>query len=351
MHRFRISGGPAEAQYRRSGLLIIFSGLLTATAITLALSGPLRVGATDRLFLLLMVVKNALFLAWLWRRPQLFQLIGGIELTGEIVAGLYRMQQVLLVDHTAHGLSGYSYWLALPYLVASLVLPTHAALLVSAVQLTGLAVLGGLYWADPLVADSVRQDSANAWLQMLLMHSAFLAVITLQQHLRRRYALNLVEAERRAALALRDSLTGLPNRRALQTWLDAQREGCSVVYLDIDHFKRVNDVHGHDVGDSVLRHVAGQARQCVRQGDQAGRWGGEEFLLLIQGDAQVASRVAERLRAQLRAERHPVAGVVTVSCGVAQAHPGESADALLRRADRALYAAKRAGRDTVEVAV
>ncbi|GGR99722.1 GGDEF domain-containing protein [Deinococcus sedimenti] len=346
----RVPPGSPEAQYRRAGLLIVMICLLLTTAATLLLSGPLQVGRTDQLLLGLMLLKNAAFIAWLWRVPGQFQLVGALELTGEVLAGLYRMHDVLLVDHTAHGLSGYSYWLALPYLVASLTLPAGAALAAVTPYLLGLGGLGVAYWLAPGVPDALRDDNANAWLQMLLMHTTFMAVITLQQQLRRRYAHAVALAERKSAQALLDPLTGLPGRRALHDLLDSAPDGLSVVYFDLDHFKRVNDTYGHDVGDDVLRHVARAARASVRAGDRVGRWGGEEFLILVRGDAAVAARVAGRLRAHLHAHPHPVAGPVTLSCGVAQRHPGEDISHTLRRADQALYAAKRAGRDTVELA-
>ncbi|GGL17197.1 GGDEF domain-containing protein [Deinococcus radiotolerans] len=347
----RVPPGSPEAHYRRAGLLIVLTCLLLTTGVTLLLSGPFQVGRTDQLLLSLLLVKNAVFITWLWRAPGQFQVVGALELTGEILAGLYRMRDVLLVDHTAHGLSGYSYWLALPYLVASLTLPAGAALAAAAPYLLALGALGVAYWLTPGVPGDQREANTNAWLQMLLMHATFMAVITLQQQLRRRYAHAVAQAERRSAQALLDPLTGLPGRRALHDLLDAPHDVMSVVYVDLDHFKRVNDTFGHDVGDDVLRHVAHAARASVRAGDDVGRWGGEEFLMLIRGDAAGAALIAARLRAHLRDHPHPVVGAVTLSCGVAQREPGEAISSALRRADQALYAAKRAGRDTVELAV
>ncbi|WP_174367384.1 diguanylate cyclase [Deinococcus sp. JMULE3] len=350
MPTVRIPPGSPEAQYRRAGLMIVMTCLLLTSVVTLLLSGPLEVQRTDRLLLGLLVVKNAAYLLWLWRAPQQFQLVGALELGGEILAALYRMHDVLLLDHTAHGLSGYSYWLALPYLVASLTFPAGAALAAVTPYLLGLGVLGAAYWQADAVPDVLRQDNTNAWLQMLLMHTTFMAVITLQQQLRRRYAHAVALAERKSAQALLDPLTGLPGRRALHDLLDGPHADLSVVYFDLDHFKRVNDTYGHDVGDDVLRHVARGARASVRAGDRVGRWGGEEFLILVRGDAGVAAQIAGRLREHLRAHPHPVAGAVTISCGVAQRRPGEDTASALRRADQALYAAKRAGRDTIELA-
>lgn len=156
-------------------------------------------------------------------------------------------------------------------------------------------------------------------------------------------------------LSRTDTLTGLPNRMHLQDALDAalhrsarHGEPLSVVLVDIDHFKRVNDTWGHNTGDEVLRDVAGALRDGVRAGDTAGRWGGEEFLVLLERcDGPEALAVAGALRRRVAALSHPQAGGVRVSLGVAVAKPGTSAVRLVDRADGALYAAKAAGRDRV----
>lgn len=162
-------------------------------------------------------------------------------------------------------------------------------------------------------------------------------------------------------LASRDELTGALNRRAIMEALRASlaaaaTQGASppaVALLDLDHFKHVNDVHGHLVGDEVLRRFVRVATATLRPADRLGRYGGEEFLLLITNAPAAASAqaIVERVRASVAAEDWSglVPGLhVTVSAGVAQALPEESAEALLRRADEALYAAKKNGRNRVE---
>ena len=157
------------------------------------------------------------------------------------------------------------------------------------------------------------------------------------------------------ALAMTDDLTGLPNRRAvlaqLVQLLDAGKD-CAVLILDIDHFKAINDQHGHLVGDEVLRAVAGVLADVLRRPMQAGRLGGEEFLLLLPGmTLDAAIHVGEQARAAVEAidtARWARGRSLSVSAGVAMAHPGPGgvADAL-HRADEALYAAKAAGRNRV----
>jgi diguanylate cyclase (GGDEF)-like protein/PAS domain S-box-containing protein len=163
--------------------------------------------------------------------------------------------------------------------------------------------------------------------------------------------------------ATTDFLTGLVNRRYFMERLEAEfsrvrrhsRHQTCLLALDLDHFKRVNDTHGHVAGDQVLRHVADLMRQSVRRPDVLSRSGGEEFLLLLPDtgrDAAVA--LAERIRRRIAASPTLVEGQpipVTISIGVSALNPADTTrDAALARADAALYEAKRGGRDAVRVA-
>jgi diguanylate cyclase (GGDEF)-like protein len=158
--------------------------------------------------------------------------------------------------------------------------------------------------------------------------------------------------------ALVDGLTGLANRRAASDALHAEAARAerletplSVVLADLDGFKDVNDEHGHAVGDSVLRAFAEVLRDTLRESDIAGRWGGEEFLLLLPGaDEEGAVQLAERVRIGLATRR--ISGVpdlrVTASFGVAEYAGETKTEQLLTAADDALYRAKRGGKDRVE---
>ncbi len=165
----------------------------------------------------------------------------------------------------------------------------------------------------------------------------------------------VAQGARLEALLREDALTGLSNRRAILTQLGgmvsaARRHGhpLSIAILDLDHFKRINDTHGHKTGDDVLVMAAHALGTHLRAEDQLGRLGGEEFLILLPDtDAAAASHVAEKLRLEVAAAPSPVP--VTVSAGVAT-WDGEASDDLLQRADDALYAAKDAGRDRVMAA-
>jgi two-component system cell cycle response regulator len=163
------------------------------------------------------------------------------------------------------------------------------------------------------------------------------------------------------SLALTDPLTGLYARRYGEAHLDelidrVNQDGASaaVMLFDIDHFKRVNDTHGHDAGDDVLRELAARTKHSVRSVDLAARWGGEEFVVVMpETDLANAAAVAERLRLAVANEPFTVKATdaklgVTISIGVAAAIAGgDHRDRLLKRADDALYSAKSAGRNRV----
>lgn len=157
------------------------------------------------------------------------------------------------------------------------------------------------------------------------------------------------------ALANTDALTGLANRRRLLAVLDeriAQAEATgnvlSVILLDIDRFKRINDTSGHDAGDLVLQGVAEALRSAISPNDLLGRWGGEEFLVISpESTASETVDLAERCRTRLAETTFPGDGSVTASLGVSSLVPGEGSWPILRRADHAMYAAKAGGRDQV----
>jgi len=154
-------------------------------------------------------------------------------------------------------------------------------------------------------------------------------------------------------LADRDPLTGLLNRRGLERSLSGRHSAGqrgAVIMMDLDHFKRVNDVHGHDVGDRVLKELAGIVRRQMRRPDLAARFGGEEFVIYLSELGQDAAlRVAERLRMSVEDKLSVEGQAQTVSIGVAPWPPGESFAAILKRADTAVYAAKAAGRNRVHL--
>ncbi|GLK53890.1 MAG: PleD family two-component system response regulator [Oceanicaulis sp.] len=180
---------------------------------------------------------------------------------------------------------------------------------------------------------------------------------------RKRYADRLrSQLDQSLEMAVTDPLTGLHNRRYINSRLrqalaSADNGGApvSVLIADIDHFKSINDLYGHEAGDTVLRGFADRVQKAMRALDLASRYGGEEFLVLMPAAGLAEARIAaERLRSVvadapfLLEDGTDIA--VTVSVGLAQALPGEGVEAVLRRADQALYTAKNEGRNQVQVA-
>jgi diguanylate cyclase (GGDEF)-like protein len=194
---------------------------------------------------------------------------------------------------------------------------------------------------DPLTEIEIRYLEAMADQAALAIHNAQL----------------FAELEARST---HDALTGLPNRRLFDDRIataiaEAERFGhaLSVLAIDIDHFKQINDLHGHQVGDEALVAVARTLARGVRAVDTVARIGGEEFaIILSRADLAEAARIAEKLRREvaaltLRGAGDQPLGHLSISVGVAQWRRGESAGSLLGRADAALYDAKRSGRNRI----
>lgn len=212
-----------------------------------------------------------------------------------------------------------------------------------------------------LVAFSDRHDAFFPNVSLIATAVAVVALVMLRQLLGQRELLTLHSDLGRAhdelaALATTDPLTGLPNHRALVDAIDHELHRAEryhrpygVLFVDIDHFKTVNDTHGHAAGDSALREVGAVMRRALRTIDIAGRWGGEEFVILLpESDANAARATAERIRAAMAAHQFAVGGGTRLTCSVgAAAFPehGTGRDGLVAAADDAMYAAKRLGRN------
>ena len=248
----------------------------------------------------------------------------------------------------------------------------------------GLAAIAGLAWRQLvppgrrdtgasllLLAVMIAGHSVVAVLSPVQMPSGFYAVyypsisatclagtLTLGWMMRRE--IGMIHRERRLFdEAFVDPLTGLGNRRAVDQWIDVngfRRDAAefSVILVDIDHFKAVNDRYGHPVGDTVLQRLGSVMQRNVRDVDLVTRYGGEEFLILLpQADIERARLIAERIRQAIGAEQVSAGGTpvrVSASFGIAGSSGYDDRIKLVSAADAALYRAKQSGRDRVEVA-
>ncbi len=206
-------------------------------------------------------------------------------------------------------------------------------------------------WASLPVADTAAMSTVNRTIMTIAL---FALALVLNQ--RARIAKDLVaQALNLAQMAGNtDALTGLATRRPVWAHLDeldAARADYTVAMVDIDHFKKLNDAFGHDCGDEALVQVANSMVEHVRAVDLVGRWGGEEFLIVVTGArVEEATLILERVRKAIAALVPDCGGPthsVTVSAGLAQRRTGETAAEVVGRADAALYLAKQQGRNRV----
>lgn len=291
----------------------------------------------DGVFVGLFVLAGAAMLAW----PSPEDSPWRIAATSLLLAGCAAWLSALVVMHLRQ--LGASRWLWLLFgapmsVGAALFFGRAAQALIDPARLA----------AETAAGTSIYMAAAISWLLLSLSFEVALAglvIFRLGQQLRH--------------AATHDSLTGLLNRAAMQDLLAREtrrasrsRRPFSVIMLDIDHFKRVNDRLGHAAGDHVLQTLAGHMGRRLRSTDSASRWGGEEFLVLLPDtDGATAVSVAEQLRgvvSQAEIRWHHEGIALTISAGVAAwSGPEDSPTGLVDRADEALYEAKRAGRDRV----
>ncbi len=203
---------------------------------------------------------------------------------------------------------------------------------------------------------TVRQAIAS-YIGVLIMAVVYNVVIDRYMKLVVQKTVEIHDLNRKLKeIAEKDFLTGAVNRYkiyqilqiATETALETGRP-LSLILFDLDRFKQVNDTYGHQVGDRVLKEVVTKVKETLRDTDIIGRYGGEEFLVILP-DTPIgeAVKVAERIRKLIEATEFPEGFRVTISCGVSQLRPQDSVESLIKRADEALYKAKKAGRNRTE---
>ena len=244
--------------------------------------------------------------------------------------------------------------LPVAYTFVFLTLPGNSALAALTLFQLGMMAIGvARFWsgADPALG------------AVLAGFYTWNGVVIIVLHFFSRFKEHYVEARIRADqmtyLAFNDYLTGLPNRRGIERILQDEVERArrynrplSVVMVDLDHLKRINDTFGHDIGDRTLQEVATLFSRELRRTDRIGRWGGEEFIIVApETDRKAAWVLAQRLRESLENHVFDQIGTITASYGVAAFRPGDTVHSLIKRADEALYRAKTGGRNRVEVEI
>jgi diguanylate cyclase (GGDEF)-like protein len=233
----------------------------------------------------------------------------------------------------------------------------RVSLLPAAALVVSFAIIFSAEWRDRFVSD----------MSLIVVAAVLGALVATRLYVTQNYVIQLKRDLSQAHtdlayLADRDQLTATVNRRATGETLVSEIErarrygrGLSVLFLDIDHFKSINDDLGHSNGDRALTEICSVISSCLRPADTLGRWGGEEFLVLLpETGTDAAARVGERIRAEIETHTFLVddGRVLTCSIGAAN-YPSQAADAdsLIDRADSAMYQAKRLGRNRVAIAV
>lgn len=244
---------------------------------------------------------------------------------------------------------------SLLFMFAYLAFDTRTALTVSLAIYTAFLTIIGTRLLPELTVGGQDLSAVVGYASGLAFLGAAVALLYALAQVKEQLAETRSTAEALDAIAHTDPLTGVANRRRLHLTLEQQLMNAArsdgdlaVILLDVDDFKRINDEYGHHTGDDVLRAIASTIQRGLRATDLLGRWGGEEFLILApRTGAAPAHELAERCRAMLAAQHLEPVGSVTASFGVAVRWPGDTSDALLKRADDATYEAKRAGRNRV----
>jgi diguanylate cyclase (GGDEF)-like protein len=247
---------------------------------------------------------------------------------------------VFLVGLAGAALSAYGVFRGMTIaIVAAVLLPCTIYFLLGAERTTMLLAIGGV------------------WFFLTTLRAITLHNQTVEDSFRRGYELD--EARRVAEQQARtDSLTGLANRRAFTDAVAAllkvaarEARPATMMLIDIDDFKRINDQHGHAAGDAALMHVGRQLTEMLRVSDVCGRLGGDEFAVLLPGtDLGAAREVAEKVRSALAARPLPVKDGLRISLSIGLAADAFDTETLLNHADQAMYLAKRAGKNRVEAA-
>jgi diguanylate cyclase (GGDEF)-like protein len=313
-----------------------------------------RVAPVDRFAYPVLLSVFVLCGALLFIRPQWLELCEQLCFAIFALYMIAHAQPVALVGFSTYVNASLAQWFPLVYAAAFFFLSTRQAIIVSVLIYLAL-LLPNLGYMLLHQSASWSDDFGLLLVNIFCSHPVYIVTLSGIARLKVYLVQSKAQAEAMSAAANIDYLTGVANRRAVAQLLQqalarAQRQGdtVSVILLDIDHFKQINDTFGHDVGDQVLIEVAATLRQCLEAPTMVGRWGGEEFIVVATAAAeQRAVELAERLRSLVAAHRYAPVALVTMSLGVATSRPSDTPETLVKRADAALYQAKRHGRNRV----
>ncbi|MEO7050507.1 MAG: GGDEF domain-containing protein [Rhodanobacter sp.] len=339
---------------KRVVLLVIFvlSWLATALAWWLMASRGVSSTTLRGVFVANLVFHPLMFVMVYWRLlPEHVVDLGCLL----FAAGVCAACMVLGLYFPAYGeridLEPLYLWIPVIYVFAFTVAGHKSSLAIS-LGILALFVVISL----PYLVHSPAQRFANFTIQLHVVSAVLIAALYFFSGYQHRLQLAQLTMDELAALSHTDELTRLPNRRRLAQVVGAEMlrfarygRGFAVIMVDIDHFKDVNDRFGHRVGDQALKALAVRAGETLREDDTLGRWGGEEFVIVLpEAGLDDALRKADALCAHVIATPLINEQPVSISCGVASVTPADTAESLFHRADMALYVAKQGGRNRAE---
>ncbi|MGH8155854.1 MAG: diguanylate cyclase domain-containing protein, partial [Rhodanobacteraceae bacterium] len=242
-------------------------------------------------------------------------------------------------------------WIPVIYVFAFTLVGHKSSL---AISFAILAVFVGI--GLPYLVHDPKAPYANFTVQLYVVSAVLIAALYFFSSYQHRLRLAQLTVGQLAQLSNTDELTRLPNRRRMASIIGGELArlapggvGFAVMLVDLDHFKTINDRFGHAAGDAALVALTARTRELLRGGDTMGRWGGDEFVVLVPDiNHEDVSRKAHTLCQHVAAVPLIDGHTLTISCGVATATAGDTCDSLLKRADMALYEAKRSGRNRAE---
>jgi diguanylate cyclase (GGDEF)-like protein len=336
--------------------LLLTCGCASIALIWLFEGAAGRVSTIDRIAYPALLVIFAVCGMMLFIQPKQLELLERVCFATFAIYVTVHAQPIALADLSTYANASLAQWFPLVYTAAFFFLPTRHAVIISILIYLSVLVpnlVAALLQGPP----QWSSDFGLLLVNVFCSHPVYIVTLSGIARLKTYLVQSKAQADAMSAAANIDYLTGVASRRAAAHVLQqalryAQEQGemLSVILLDIDHFKRINDTFGHDVGDRVLIEVAGTLRQHLRGADILGRWGGEEFIIVataVGNDRAV--ELAERLRTLVATHSYVQVGRVTLSLGIATSRSYDTPEGLVKRADAALYQAKQRGRNRVEV--
>lgn len=333
-------GNNKYVRLKRKIYLVIFP-FLFITNLTYWLFSPY----VDR-FMRLVLPLLCLFFLIVWILIYFNRWMRTCEIISLGVFGLYHLIRVhfLTVQLEEGTINVYLLWSPIYIVYIFMVLERKKALGYSLFIFLITVVMGISHFDNPRANDTLIQFYISTFLYTLILFY-FQRIVSAY-----------IESDRLRKNAYFDPLTDIGNRRSVDTWLENEIKRChecnsvfSIIYFDIDHFKKINDEYGHDIGDYVLKEFATLVKGYIRSSDFFGRWGGEEFIIIsINQSLTEATQFAERLREIIENHSFRYVDHVTASFGISCFQPNDVSKTLIKRADQALYIAKNNGRNMVK---